>query len=437
MYFPPILKHQEAKTKRPPAKIVKKYTNKESLHILKELLVHGRATNELYTLLGLWLTGLISKPQYSHLKHICNNSIDVFNIRNNHKDYQELINDIILEMITVKLDGMGEEKGYKHKISWDKVPMKQPDGSFIYLQLEGNEGKIVSYIFRGFKQMLYKVLGKHYRGGISYSEIYQQKKKNTELQRLRERVKDELDSGIMTFEMCQQLKSEGFDDETMSIYRYAYSLGRLRSYTTLTEKVEVKHSLDKQVSGKEPAELMKKKIYDEVFNILNSKLMPKKHREFLKCFYEIPSIVVDDYGRKKLFTPSMYIFFEQFPEYNKVLKAKRIAYHSTRKIVKYVDNGHTLKNSKIFKESHEMMRALLKPRLISILGEYKDKSEDSTVFKSFETNNHNLWSEDVIEDPEENEEDLERDEDEDEYANIVGDLSDDDMDFIDNFRDDF
>ena len=74
---------------------------------------------------------------------------------------------------------------------------------------------------------------------------------------------------------------------------------------------------------------------------------------------------------------------------------------------------------------------MLKPRLLSIIGEHKESVEDVQAIRSANLST-NYWSEDEELDLSEQYEENPSDPD-----SIVGDLSEDDLSFIEEFRDDF
>jgi len=73
----------------------------------------------------------------------------------------------------------------------------------------------------------------------------------------------------------------------------------------------------------------------------------------------------------------MLIFFEQYPEYKQVFKVKRISYAGGRKIVSSADKDSIIKESSLYKESIQMLKAIISPRLAEIRDTYGSDIVDS------------------------------------------------------------
>jgi hypothetical protein len=208
------------------------------------------------------------------------------------------------------------------------------------------------------------------------------------MQEFRERLIQEEDPGAVTPEVIKKLKLEGFfpgvhpdsgeDWFNIRLYQYRniYTLGQLRNFTELSEEIEVKGSIIYELSNLTCPEKYKKFIYEHIVTLLNSSIIPKINREFIKCYYGIPC-VVDIYGNKKVFTPDMVLFFEMYPDYKKILKVKRIHYSGKRRNVKWVDNESIVEKSKLFKESIRMLKKLLSPIMDKMHQKYQDDLDNA------------------------------------------------------------
>jgi len=380
-----------SKTKKPRSvndfKIVKRFTNIEAYELLKDLIVRHKFHKDLYIMFGLWLSNLINKKQFSYLKELTGGSINTTEFKQNKLEYQELIQDIILEFISFRRDPNGELRGLVTKISWDKIPIidKATKEVIRWDPLEGNHGKVVAFIKGAFINCLYKCLAKSYRGDVNYSNLYTSKKKNkdkeTELSRLRTRMLEETDTSITTLPLIHKLKLEGFSDVTLFQYRYVYSLGNHKTFTELSEEIIHRASILKDIKDLSSSEKYKLFLYEELFNVLNSKLLPKINREFLKCFFRIPT-VINFWEIKKFYENDMLIFFEQYPEYKQVFKVKRISYAGGRKIVSSTDKDSIIKESSLYKESIQMLKTLISPKLSDIRDTYGSDIVESRALYS-------------------------------------------------------
>lgn len=367
--------------------IVRRFTAKESFAILKDLIDKGKATDETYTLILLWLTGLLNNESYAHLKAVSGGNIIVHDINSNTDELIELVHDLVLELMYHKVNELGKGIGLKYKVSWDCIPIRDKTTKEIthHLPIEGNEGMVVSFINRAFRNFLYKCLGKSYRGEISYSNLYTLKH-TTRMIELRERLKEEVDTSITTPELIKKLKEEGYEDATLFQYRYIYSLGSWKNFTEMTEDTMMRGSVNQQLENLTSTDNYKKILYEQMVQVLNSDLMPKVNREFIKCYYGIPSLV--KLGRfKKIFEPDMVLFFEMYPDYKKILKVKRISYSGKRRNVKWVDKEDLIQHSIIYKESHAMIRGLLTPAVDSVHAQYSENiASANDILSSFNAN---------------------------------------------------
>jgi hypothetical protein len=384
------IKELEERFRGTKFKVVRKFTNIEAYDLLKDLIVKHKFHKDLYIMFGLWLSNLLNKRQFSYLKELCGGSINTTCFESNRIEYQELIQDIVLEFITFKKDPNGNIRGLVTKISWDKVPILDKKTKTIsgYEPLEGNHGKIVAFIKGAFINCLYKCLSKSYRGDVNYSNLYTSKKlskgKETELSRLKERMTDETDTSITTLELINKLKLEGFSDVVMFQYRYVYSLGNHKAFTELTDEIIIRASIIKEIKELASTDKYKLLVYEELFNILNSKLMPKINREFLKCYYGIPT-VINFWEVKKFFNNDMAFFFEQYPEYKQVFKVKRVSYAGGRRVVTSYDKSEIIKESMLYKESHTMLKELLRERLLHLQDSYSnDLCDVNTLIKGLD-----------------------------------------------------
>lgn len=363
--------------------IVKKFTAKESFYILKDLIVDKKASQDTYTLILLWLTGLLHKRSYAHLRTVAGGNIIALDITANTDELIELVHEIIIDLMYSKINPGGKEIGLKYKVGWNEIPItNKVTGEVIYKSIDGNEGRVVAFIYVAFKNILFKALGKNYRGEIPYSNLYNISKR-PDMMAFRERVLADTDTGVTTPDLIRTLKAEGFFPGTdrasgesmfdirLYQYRNLYSLGHRRNYTELTEEVDLKGSIVAELQNLTNPEGYKKAIYEQIVNILNSDKMPKINREFLKCYYQIPSII-EVYGKRKIYTPDMVLFFEMYPEYKKVLKVKRLSYSGKRRNIRWIDNENIVEQSKIYKESTQQLRKLLAPILDHIHQKYED-----------------------------------------------------------------
>jgi len=364
--------------------IVRKFTSKECFKILKDLIVYKKANQDTYTVILLWLTGVMNKRRYSHVRTIAGGNIIATDIRANTDEIIELVHEIIYELIKVTTDNVNKKKGLQYKIAWDSIPIKSKDSEEIsYIPVEGNEGRIVSYIHLAFlKYILPKTLGRSYRGSVNPS-YYTSVAKREEMQAFRERLLKEDDPGAITPEVIKTLKLEGFFpgvhpdskedmfDIRLYQYRSIYALGDLRNFTTLTEDIEVKGSLLKDLKDLVNPDKYRKVLYEQIITILNSELLPKINREFLKCYFGIPSII-EAYGKVKIFDSDMVLFFELYPEYKKILKVQRIFYTGKRRSVKWLNDSSIIPSSSIYKNSISLLKKLLASRVDYVCQKYRD-----------------------------------------------------------------
>jgi len=366
--------------------IVKKFTPKESFDILKNLIVGNKATQDTYTLILLWLTGLLNRRNHAHLRSVAGGNIIATDIRSNSDELIELVHEIMIELMYSKINYGGKGIGLKYKVRWDDIPTtNKVTGELELKPIQGNEGRVVAFIYTAFKNILFKALGKNYRGEISYSNLYNIKK-HPDMIKLRERIERETDTGATTPELIAKLKGEGFFpgvhpesgesifDIKMYQYRNIFSLGYWRNYTELTEEIDTKGSIIREVTNLTSPDNYKKFLYEQILLILNSTKLPKLNREFLKCYYGIPT-VVELYEKKIIYVPDMVLFFEMYPDYRKVLKVRRISYSGKRRNVKWIDNISIVEQSRLYKESSQMLKHLLTPILDYVHQKYQDDLE--------------------------------------------------------------
>lgn len=371
-----------------------KFTQKECFDILKNLIVHKKANNKTYTLILMWLTGLLGKKNYAHLRSIAGGNIIATDINSNTDELIELVHEIIIELMYEKVNYGGKGIGLKHKVGWEGMTItNKVTGESEYKDIIGNEGRAVAFIYTAFKNILYKTLGKNYRGEVNYSNYYNISKR-PDMIAFRERLIQEEDPGAVTPEVIEKLKLEGFFpgvhpdsgenwfDIRLYQYRNIYSLGNLRNFTTLSEEIETKGAVISELSRLTNPENYKKVIYEYIVDILNSTSIPKLNREFLKCYYEIPT-VIELYNTKKVFNSDMVLFFEMYPDYKKILKVKRLFYSGKRRHVIWMDNNSIVESSKIYKESTTMLKLLLAPLLDKIHQKYEDDLDNAKGLTDF------------------------------------------------------
>lgn len=363
--------------------IVKKFTSKECFNILKELIVHGKASKDTYTLILLWLTGVFSYRQYAYLRTLSGGNIIARDINSNTDELIELTHEIILELITHKINRQGKKIGLRYKVSWDEIPItNKVTGEVQMLPIEGNEGRVVSFIYAAFKNILFKSLGKSYRGSVDYSSLYAIRKSKI-MEDFHSAIKEETDTGIVTPEVIQNTinnhyfegvhKSSGQSkfDILLYQYRYIYSLGYQKNFLELTEEIAQVGAVKQELDSLTSADIYRKILYEEIMSALNSEVMPKLNREFLKCFYGIPCFISIE-NISKSFIPDMVLFFDMYPEYKQVLKVKRISYSGKRRKVKWIDDNSIVDKSKLYSNSHEMLRKLISPRLEELQSQYSE-----------------------------------------------------------------
>jgi hypothetical protein len=336
---------------------------------LKDLIVHKKATNDTYPLILLWLTGLLNKRSYAHLRSVAGGNIIARDINSNTDEIIELVHEVIVELMYAKINHGGKGIGLKHKVGWEGMTITK-DGESEYKPIEGNEGRAVAFIYTAFKNILFKALGKSYRGEIPYSNLYNIRK-SKKMEDLRARMEQETDTSITTVDLITKLKEEGYDDALLFQYRYIYSLGSFKNFTDLSEEIELRGAIQQELSSLTDVGNYKKVIYDQMITILNSTSMPKINREFLKCYYNIPTII-DIYGTKKTYISDMVLFFEMYPEYRTILKVKRIAYSGKRRSVKWLNDENIIDKSKLYKESIAYLKRLISPTMDFIHQRYQD-----------------------------------------------------------------
>ncbi len=363
--------------------IVRKFARKECFDILKRLIVDNKADQDTYMLILLWLTGVLNKRQYAHLRTISGGNIIARDINSNTDELIELVHEIIIDLMYSKINYAGKGIGLKYKVGWKEMPItNKVTGEVEMIPTEGNEGRAVSFIYTAFKYILSKTLGKNYRGEIPYSNLCNIRKTD-EMLGFRARVEKEEDTGVTTPELIETLKKEGWFpgshkdsgedmfDIRLFQYRQIYALGTRNIFTELTNEIQVREAVSQELESLVSPDLHKKTLYEQIVSILNSNAMPKLNREFLKCYYGIPS-VIEVYGVKKVFEPDMVLFFELFPEYKQILKVKRIFYSGKRRNVKWVDNESIVDSSQIYKESTAMIKKLIAPRVAVAHQKYQD-----------------------------------------------------------------
>ncbi len=378
-----------------PKNIVKKYSNLEAFNILKSLIKDRNVTKEVYTLIGLWLTGLLSSKQYAHLRTLTRSNINVFNFDDNTEAYKDLVQDLLLEFVSFKITET-KSMGLRFKVAWDFLDVKDDKGNVIGQEpVKGNEGRVLKYIYIYFLNILYKCLGKSYRGGVSCSNVSSIKKRE-DIVSLRERMMNETDASITTYSLIKQLRKEGFTDDTIHQYRYAYSLGFLKNFTELTDEIVLKGSIHHEIARLTASENIQKSIYEYIFKALNnhSTKIPLVYREFLKAYYNLPSSVIDSNGKTKVFESNLVLFFEQFPEYKSVLKVKRLSYVGDKTYVRWTDKNNVIPYSEIFIEAHEALKQELMPHLLELKAKHEENIESANdIYLSLKIDNSQAFTE--------------------------------------------
>lgn len=380
---------------------VHEFTDFEAYTILRDLMENKKADKRIYVLICLWLAQCLKgsnnkRPKSSRinkqvsnthgiLKHISGGFIHVNDYENNKEKFKELVHVIILHLISDHQAADGRMIGLRHKISWDTVPIKNDKKEIVeLLPIEGNWGRVVSFIHTCVMQSIFVFLGALYRPGIKSSAVSylkgNEKSKDRNqgkltVQTLKERLKNEEDKTLRDNDLIRRLNAEGYTDAVMYQYRMIHGTGDWMNYFNIPPDMLMDHYCNKQ-KEELSNDNHTKEVYEEIFSVLNSNLIPLEEREFLKAYHELPC-VSNVNGKTKMFNSSMPLFYMKFPHYKEILKVKRVHYVGSTSYVKYEGSPDLVKESDIYKRAHAMLKKVLEPRLKKILEIYEERECNS------------------------------------------------------------
>lgn len=326
---------------------VVRFTNEETKEIIENIVRFNKNDKRIYALILVWLTSFYKNRHFKILRNLSGGSIYVHDFDKNTEEIKTIVHDII-----VALCKTGENKkgltGLKYKIHWD-----------------WRENQIIAFVYRFVMFSLYQCMSRIYRHSKASNNLFNERKK-PEMQFINKLASSMSDPSLTAVESIEAIKTQGISDQELYTYRHLFAMGDYDNFCSLSDdllnKIEgsdliMEHIEDQKESNKN------KEIYDVVTELVNSNEIDKVSRDFLKAYYQIPTITYNAFTQEKLeFTQDLGDFMKYHPEYIREFcdleeKAK-IPKNPLKKI-----NMKKVFSSNIYNKSHEKIKTIIEPQL--------------------------------------------------------------------------
>jgi hypothetical protein len=327
-----------------------RFTNEETREILENVIRRGKNDQKIYSLVLIWLTSFFKKPQFKILRNLSGGNIYVHDFNDNTEELKTIVQDILYNFVKTGENKKGKT-GLKHKIDW-----------------ECRDNQIITFVFRFVHYNLFQAMSRVFRQSKASNNLFNERKKPN-MQRISEIAKRLSDPSLTAVESINELKRYDVSDEELYTYRQLFTMGDYDNFCSLNDdllnRVECSDlNITKQEAIKEDTD--KKETYEILVNTLNCKEMEKVHRDFLKCYYEIP--YTTSIGDEKYeFTQNLTDFLKYYPSYIPKfceIKQKKSSYVKTntkiplKKIIMERVNG-----SEVYIKSHNALKKILEVQM--------------------------------------------------------------------------
>lgn len=327
-----------------------RFTNEETREVLENVIRRGKNDKRIYSLILIWLTSFFKKKHFKILRNLSGGNIYVHDFNDNTEELKTIVQDILYNFVKTGENKKGKT-GLKHKIDW-----------------ECRDNQIITFVFRFVHYNLFQAMSRVFRQSKASNNLFNERKKPN-MQRISEIAKKLSDPSLTAVESINELKRYDVSDEELYTYRQLFTMGDYDNFCSLTDdllnRIEGNDlNLTKQESIKEDTD--RKETYDILVNTLNCVQMEKVHRDFLKCYYEIP--YTTSIGEEKYeFTQNLTDFLKYYPVYIPQfceIKQKKSNYVKMntkiplKKIIMERVNG-----SEIYHDAHNALKVILEVKL--------------------------------------------------------------------------
>lgn len=320
-----------------------RFTNEDTKEIIENTVRFGRSDKRIYSLILIWLTSFYKDKRFKILRNLSGGSIFVHDFDKNTEEIKTIVHDII-----VALCRTGENKkgltGLKHKIFWD-----------------WRENQIIAFVYRFVMFSLFQCMSRVYRQSKASNNLFNERKKPA-MQKINKIASAMSDPSLTAVESINEIKKHGVSDEELYTYRHLFAMGDFDNFCSLSDdllnKIEGSESSLNQIEESEE-QIKNKKLYDLVAEVVNSNEVTKPIRDFLKAYYQIPTISENAItGEKFEFTQDLGDFIKYHPEYVfefcDLEDKQKVPKNPIKKL-----NIYKVDNSNIYKLAHEKIKDIL------------------------------------------------------------------------------
>lgn len=320
-----------------------RFTNEDTKEIIENTVRFGRSDKRIYSLILIWLTSFYKDKRFKILRNLSGGSIFVHDFDKNTEEIKTIVHDII-----VALCRTGENKkgltGLKHKIFWD-----------------WRENQIIAFVYRFVMFSLFQCMSRVYRQSKASNNLFNERKKPA-MQKINKIASAMSDPSLTAVESINEIKKHGVSDEELYTYRHLFAMGDFDNFCSLSDdllnKIEGSEASLNQIEEAEEQN-KSKKLYDIVALVINSNDITKTVRDFLKSYYQIPTISENAItGEKFEFTQDLGDFIKYHPEYVfefcDLENTQKIPKNPIKKL-----NISKVDGSNIYKEAHEKIKDVL------------------------------------------------------------------------------
>ena len=326
---------------------VVRFSNEETKEIIENTVRFNKSDKRIYKLILIWLTSFYKNRHFKILRNLSGGSIHVHDFDKNTEEIKTIVHDII-----VALCKTGENKkgltGLKHKIFWD-----------------WRENQIIAFVYRFIQFSLYQCMSRIYRHSKASNNLFNERKK-PEMQFINKLASSMSDPSLTAVESINAIKKHGISDEELYTYRHLFAMGDYDNFCSLSDdllnKIDGNDNIMNQIEDQKKSN-ESKEVYDMITEIINSNELDKTSRDFLKSYYQLPTISTNEFtGEIFEFTQDLGDFMKYHPEYIKTFcnieEKSKIPKNPLKKI-----NMEKVENSDIYKFAHEQMRKITEPKI--------------------------------------------------------------------------
>lgn len=346
----------DSKDRKLPSNFKKIFSAAEAREIIENLLKKRKSDARIYTLIGLWLSNFLTKSTFRQLRTALggNVQIDVMNFHNNTDKVKSVIHFLISSLIEEK-----EVKPSKKTVEALNLDVNEKFYRSVALSVDWDTFKdeqILSYVHVATYYALFQAGESFFRSPEVARLISPEMKKPT----FKEILRVSTEMGDMCLNLDKTIKAVqnlGISDADIFRYRYIRGFGDADVYVNLDADSESFKNYRSDLNNQSCSISIKQKIYNEIFAILNSNVLPRIERDAIKMVYKIPTASSTQSGEEYILTPQQ--FFAIHKEQIKVLK-KKYKSVTDQPFFKY-DPEHFVSSS-FFKEALSKMKEILLER---------------------------------------------------------------------------